>query len=303
MLTRVLETALPVFIALFLGILCRKKQMLTRSGVDALKKVAVDIALPAEILMAFAGTQYSIGGMRIPVMMFAVCLAALFLGRLLRKALRIRSTRMPYLMTGFEAGMMGYGLYALLHPDGMADFAILDLGQVLFVFTVFKLSISGKGKGTQIFREAFSSPVLWAIIIGVILGATGIYEALKPSGVSAVLESVTDFIAAPAGCLILLTVGYDLELKGIHWSRVLTYTGSRILIMGALGGLVWLLNTTVLGGAIRPGALILMMSLPAPFLIPVFADVEEEKSDIASTLSVMTLFCLAVFAVLAAAGL
>lgn len=303
MLTRVLETALPVFVALFLGILCRKKQMLTRSGVDALKRVAVDIALPAEILMAFAGTKYSLEGMRIPVIMFAVCLAALFLGKGLRKVLKIESRRMPYLMTGFEAGMMGYGLYALLHPDGMADFAILDLGQVLFVFTVFKLSLSGKGKGSQIVKEAFSSPVLWAIIIGVILGASGAFEALRPSGVSAVLESVADFIAAPAGCLILLTVGYDLELKGIHWSKVLTYTGLRVLIMGVLGGLVWLLDRTVLGGMLQPGALILMMSLPAPFLIPVFADVEEEKSDIASTLSIMTLLCLAVFAVLAAVGL
>lgn len=303
MLTRVLETALPVFIALFLGILCRKRQMLTRTGVDALKKVAVDIALPAELLTAFAGAEYSAGGIRIPAVMFAVCLAALFLGKGLRKVLRIESTRMPYLMTGFEAGMMGYGLYALLHPDGMADFAILDLGQVLFVFTVFKLSISGKGKGKQILREAFSSPVLWAIIAGVILGASGAFEALKPCGVSAVIESVAGFIAAPAGCLILLTVGYDLDLKGIHWNRVLTYTGLRILIMGVLGGLVWLLNRTAFGGAVQPGALILMMSLPAPFLIPVFADVEEEKSDIASTLSVMTLFCIAVFALLAAIGM
>ena len=303
MITRVLETALPVFAALFLGILCREKKMLSREGIDALKKVAVDIALPAELLIAFAGTEYTLSGMRIPLIMFCVCLAALGLGFALKKAIRIPGRLMPYLMTGFEAGMMGYSLFALLHPGESADFAILDLGQVLFVFTVYKMMLSGKGKGGQVIRQAFSSPALWAILVGVALGATGVFEALRPCGVTGILESTANLIAAPAGCLILLTVGYDLELKGIRWPRVLLYTGLRVLVMGILGVALYWLDKALLGGILKPGALILMFALPAPFVLPVFTDAEDEKADIASTLSVMTLFCLAVFAVIAAIGL
>ena len=37
-LTAILETVLPVMIALGLGMLCRSKQILSREGIDNLKK-------------------------------------------------------------------------------------------------------------------------------------------------------------------------------------------------------------------------------------------------------------------------
>nr|MBR4280151.1 hypothetical protein [Clostridia bacterium] len=42
-----LQKVLPVFLVLMLGVLCRKRALISREGVNALKKVAVDIALPA----------------------------------------------------------------------------------------------------------------------------------------------------------------------------------------------------------------------------------------------------------------
>ena len=43
---QLLQKVLPVFIVLFLGVLCRKKQLLTRDGVNALKNVAVKLLNP-----------------------------------------------------------------------------------------------------------------------------------------------------------------------------------------------------------------------------------------------------------------
>ena len=40
-LLSVLETALPVFVMLGMGMLCRSKSFLTRDGVDAIKKVVI----------------------------------------------------------------------------------------------------------------------------------------------------------------------------------------------------------------------------------------------------------------------
>lgn len=145
MLIHLLETALPVFIALFLDMLCRKKQILSREGLDALKKVAVDISLPAVLFAAFAEAEYTPGILYIPLIMFVLCLLALGIGFLLRKVLNQTDPLFPFLMTGFEAGMLGYGLFALLYPDkSNSAFAVLDLGQVLFVFTVYKTLLSGK---------------------------------------------------------------------------------------------------------------------------------------------------------------
>lgn len=301
MLIHVLSTALPVFLALFLGLICRRKAILTRDGIAALKKVAVDITLPAVLFSAFASAEYTPKKMLIPLAVFLLCVVALLLGFLLKRLLGQKSRLSPYLMTGFEAGMLGYGLFALLYPgESSSAFAVTDLGQVLFVFTVYKGLLMGKGKARELIRDAFSSPVLWAIIVGMVFGITGLYDALKPSGVAGIIDSAASFVAAPTSCLILITIGYDLTLKDVPWGRALGFTAERYAVMGLLFAAMLLINRRVLGGMMDENALLLLLILPAPYVLPVFADVEDERTAVASTLSVMTLLSLVIFSVMAA---
>ena len=300
-LLRVLETALPVFVTLALGMLCRTRRLLSREGVAALKFVVVNITLPAVLLMSFATAEYSRETVAIPVMIYLLCGVALVLGYALQRAFRVKGRRTPYLMTGFEAGMLGYGLFALLFKgEPTSSFAIVDLGQVLFVFTVYKALLSGKGGIASALREALVSPVLWAIAVGLFLGASGLYDRLSPSGVSGVLKSISDFIAAPTGAIILLTIGYDLAPGEIRWRETAVIVGLRALIMGALLGVAALINRLLLGGAMHTGAMILLFILPPPYVLPVFADAEDERANISSALSVLTLMSILLFAVMAA---
>ena len=43
----VLQTILPVMIMLCIGMICRSRQLISREGINSLKSVAVNIALPA----------------------------------------------------------------------------------------------------------------------------------------------------------------------------------------------------------------------------------------------------------------
>ena len=300
-LLRVLETALPVFVTLALGMLCRTRKWMSRDGVATLKFVVVNITLPAVLLMSFATAEYSRESIAIPVMIYILCCVALILGYVLQRVLKVKGKLTPYLMTGFEAGMLGYGLFALLFKnEPTSSFAIVDLGQVLFVFTIYKALLSGKGGIASALREAMVSPVLWAIIVGLILGATGLYDKLSPSGVSGVLKSISDFIAAPTSAIILLTIGYDLAPGEIRWRETAAVVGLRVLVMGVLLGVAALINRLFLGGAMHTGALILLFILPPPYVLPVFADAEDERANISSALSVLTLLSILLFAVLAA---
>lgn len=298
---RVLETALPVFVMLGIGMLCRAKRVLNQAGVDALKSVAVNIALPAVLFNAFAAADYSGNAIAVQILMFFVCCAALALGFLGARIFHMRSRLAPFLMTGYEAGMLGYGLFALLYRGaGNSAFAIIDLGQVLFVFTIYKILLNREGGARGALRDAASSPVLWAIAAGLIFGATGLYRRLAPSGVSGVIDSVTAFVSAPTGALILISIGYDLVLREIRFRRIATIVLMRIAIMGALLGVMLLVNRRILGGAIHEGALMLMFILPPPYVLPVFADGGDERADISSALSVCTLLSIALFAVMSA---
>lgn len=295
----VIQTALPVFLALGLGMLCRSKQFLTREGIDALKKVVLNITLPFVLLNAFATAEYSLAALLLPVLVFLLCCGALALGKLWVKCFRVGSRLVPFLATGFEAGMLGYALFVLLFPQvSVSHFALLDLGQTLFVFTLYKILLSGKSDIKAIGKDMITSPILWAVFAGVLIGATGLYGAMKNWGVGGIFDSVTSFLSAPTGMIILLTVGYDLVLGDIPWKRTAGAIAMRLVVMAVVMGVIVALNRTVLNGMIFEGAALLMVILPPPYVIPVFADEPAERVHISSALSALTLVTMVLFAIL-----
>ncbi|MBQ6997824.1 MAG: hypothetical protein IJN60_05560 [Oscillospiraceae bacterium] len=295
----IIQTALPVFLALFLGMLCRSRNFLTRSGVDTLKKVVINITLPAVLVNAFATAEYSMAALILPAVMFGLCCVALALGKLIIRISGMKSRLAPFLATGFEAGMLGYALFSLLFPgESLSAFALPDIGQTLFVFTLFKILISGKTDWKSIGRDMATTLILWAVLIGVLIGATGLYGKLQAWGVAGILDSATDFVSAPTGMIILLTVGYDLVIKEIPWRKTAGLMGMRLVIAAILFGIVVLLNKTVLNDMFFTGAAMLMFILPPPYVIPVFADEPEERVQISAALSAMTLMTVILFAVL-----
>lgn len=295
----ILETILPVLIALLLGMLCRKTGFLNRDGVDTLKKVVINLTLPAVLLSAFASAEYSASTWVLPVVVFALCCLSLGMGMLVIKLFRMKSRLAPFLAAGFEAGMLGYALFVLLFPDkSVSEFAILDIGQTLFVFTLYKILLSGKRDLRAIGKDMITTPILWAVAAGVCIGATGLYGWMTKIGVSGVFDGITSFVSAPTGMVILLTVGYDLVPKEIPWRKTGGLLIMRLIIMAIIVALGVLLNRTLLGGSIFEGALLLMCILPPPYVIPIFADEPAERVQISASLSAMTLMSMILFAVL-----
>lgn len=300
-LIRVIETALPVLAALLLGMFCRRTGFLTRDGIDALKKTVVNLTLPFVLLNAFATAPYSGSALLQPLLIFVLCCAGLVLGWLLAKLLRLPGRLPAFVASGFEAGMLGYALFVLLFPqDSTSEFAILDLGQTLFVFTLYKGLLSGKDSRKALFRDILVSPIIWSICAGVLLGATGLYAAMTDWGVAGILDSLTSFLSAPTGMLILLSVGYDLVLREIRWKDTARYIILRLVAMVILLGILIAVNRLLLGGMIHEGAATLMFLLPPPYVLPIFANDPEQQTQISSALSALTLVTLLLFAVMTA---
>ncbi len=294
----VIATALPVFLALFLGMLCRSKGFLTREGVDTLKKVVVNLTLPFVLFNSFATAEYSLSSLVLPLIIFAVCCLMLALGYWIIVVCKMKSRLAPFLASGFEAGMLGFSLFALLFPgQSLSKFAMLVLGQEIFVFTFYKMMLTGKTSPRAIARDFITSPTLIAVVLGVIVGTTGLHGKLTDWGISPVLDAVTGFLSAPTGMIILLTVGFDLVLKEIPWKKTIGLVGMRLGVAAVMLAVLILLNRTVLDGMIFEGAAVLLFMLPPPYVIPIFADEPAERVQISSTLSALTLITMILFAV------
>ena len=112
------------------------------------------------------------------------------------------------------------------------------------------------------------------------------------------MDAVAGFVAAPTSAVILLTIGYDLTPESIRWGKTARLVALRLGVGGAALAVALLINRVLLGGLMHIGALVLMFTLPPPYVLPVFADVEEERADISCALSALTLVSLVLFMVL-----
>lgn len=298
MQARILETILPVFLSLFIGIVIRKTKMIDRRGMDAIRKLALNITLPAVVFSAFSAADYSPKTIGIPIMFYLIGGVGLALGYIANRTLKM-GARAPFMMSCFEIGMMGYGLYALLYKgQSNSMIALVDLGAAAFVFTIYKGMATGKGDLKSSLLSTFKTPNIWAIFAGAVIGATGLYTHPATSGAFKVLTGAADFLGAPTGALILLGIGYDLELKNVRWSNVLRIVITRAVIVAITFVIAYFANAYLLGGILPIGTLGLVFILPPPYIAPVFADTDTERADLSSALSILTIICLAGFTVL-----
>ena len=294
----VLETALPVFVMLIMGMLCRSKQFISRDGVDTLKKVVINLTLPFALFSAFATADYNLSAVVIPVVVYAACGLMLILGFLAAKLQKSASKLSAFVSACFEAGMLGLPLFALLFPEeNISHFAILMLGHDLFVFTLYKTLLVGKTSPKTIVKDMLTSPTLIGVLAGLLVGATGLYGQLHKWGVGGILDGVTSFVSAPTAAMILLCMGYDFVPKEIPWKKTVKLILVRLIIAAAVLALLIFCNRALLGNMMFEGALIILFILPPPFIIPVVANEPAERAEISATLSAMTLLTMVLFAI------
>ncbi len=304
----VLPTVLPVAASLLIGVALRRTGLVSREGVNAIKAIVSNVTLPALLLGIFARVDYSPYNLIQTAMVFLMCVASVYLGRLLQKPLGLKSPFAPMTCAGYEGGMLGYALLALLYGAGnSAEFAVLDLGGGLFINTIFRVQLnqvgSRKSSGREIGKEVFTSPAVLGILCGVLLGATGLYARLPQWGLDEIFTAVTDFVGAPTSAIILFSVGYDLsfaELKkpACVKTLVLRLSTQAILLALAIPFCLFGLHAS----RMTINALILLCLLPCSYMLPVFSDEPEERSYISGAISVQTLFTILAFAVMAVVG-
>lgn len=77
---QILSTILPVILLLGIGIICRRYNLINRTGIDTLKFVVVNIALPAVLIQAFATMEYGVKNILLTLSLYGACILAWGLG-------------------------------------------------------------------------------------------------------------------------------------------------------------------------------------------------------------------------------
>ncbi|MDX1357252.1 MAG: hypothetical protein R3232_00325 [Clostridia bacterium] len=300
----VLLKILPLLAVVILGYILYRIGFLKESILEGFKKIVVNVTLPAGLVVAFASIDFQVKYVIVFISVFIACTLMLMIGKALARLFKIKSPYFPYLLTGFEAGMIGYALYGGIYGlDRLSEFGIIDVGQVLFVFLVTVPMIAGMGKKDEhgflkkSLTTAVKSPVIWSIVIGLILSISGIGTFADTKVYSAV-KDIFDFISRPTPVLICLVIGSGLKFSFIRMKMESMTALLKIVlsVVFAIAIVFAVMNPLGLQIGIKT-ALFSMFVLPGPFIIPVFMDSSNrnEVEYVSNTLSIGTLLALVGF--------
>jgi predicted permease len=304
---------LPVLLLIGLGVLIRRQAFLRPTTIDDLRKLVLNVTLPAALFLAMLQVEIEAKYAVVVVGVFGACVVVLIAAPRLRSLARIEPNSMPNLMAGFEAGMLGYALFGALF--GMASlwrFAIVDIGQVLFVFFLLAPVVMRRTSGKSIalaesVAQFARTPVIIAIVAGIVGGAIGLEETLREQDLSDALLVTLGLVAALTTPLIAIVLGYSTSLRLGALRAPLRTLAVRMPIWV---GLALVFNIVVIDGLlgldrIFQAAVMTMAILPPPFVVPLYMarasdhDISDdpEYDYTVNTLSLATLATLAAITV------
>lgn len=287
---------LPILLLFILGFLLQRSKTLTETSVAGAKRIVSDLALPALLFQAFSSLEIESRYLILIATIFLVCLCMVLLGKALAKPLRLESPYFPLLLGGFEMGMLGYALFLSVYgSEHLGKMALIDLGQVIFVFFVLMALLIKERDGVSntkvLLRQFFTSPVILAIFAGIVVSIIG--KQFTPHPLWTALGEVITLLANLTVPLIALSIGYGIHIKreGLMWS-LKTILVRKIALVGLALVINHFLVDQILGmESIYRYALLVMFLTPPPFVITIYMRPnDKENADyVDNTLSLDTL--------------
>lgn len=287
---------LPILLLFVLGFVLQRSKNFTDTTIAGIKHLVSDLALPALMFQAFSTLEIESRYLLLVGTIFMVCLLMVLLGKVLAKPLGMKSPYFPLMMGGFEMGMLGYALFISVYgSEHLGKFALVDLGQVIFVFFVLMALLIKERDGVHnkrvLLRQFITSPVIIAILLGILVSIFA--KDVGPNPLFAAIGELIDLLAGLTVPLIAISIGYGIHIRkeGITQAVKTILVRKSLLIILAL-----LINRFLVGGllgmpAIYRYAVLVMFLTPPPFIITIFMKTgDKESADyVDNTLSMDTL--------------
>ena len=303
----------PIFLLIAIGFASQRFGWLSDAAMDGLRQIVVRMVLPSVLFLSFLDMNLSPSYVPLVAIVFVACTAGLAIGwPLLRRAYPAdRFT--PFMMGGYEFGMLGVSLFVGAYGAGaLSSIAVVALGHELFIwFVFFALLIAardGSARPADLLLGFVKNPVTAANLLGLLGNIMGLITASLDAirGIDAVITTLHHFssMIVPA---VLIVVGHGLRFETADVGKIAKVIGLRLLVQLPLTVLVsFLVLGAMLGFDLRfQVALFTLMILPPPFIVPLFmpndAGATAERPLILQVLTIHTLASLIVFAGIVAA--
>jgi len=298
---------LPILILISLGVLIRQKSFLNDKTVDGLRKIVVNIALPAVLFTSFLNIELKREYGIVFLVTFTLCVFLYILGRTIKQHFKIHYVYFPYLVTGFEYGMLAISLFGAAYGlDKIGYIAVVDLGHEIFIWFVFLplllVNRDSAQNPKEIAKSFLTAPVVIAILASLLLNALGARDSLYQLPVTGGLIGTLGFLSTLTIPLILIIVGYGVKIDREGLGEALIVV---VIRLGLMIPLVFFLNAYLIRNLLGSGklfetAMFTLLVMPPPFIVPLYTNEnldQKEKNCINNVLTVNTVISVGIFLV------
>lgn len=297
----VLTFLTPILFAAALGILARKKAILTAEQVLGLQQFVIRFCLPCVLFNSCFCAEISPESLGTMGMVVPLCLlGALWAFRARRGAFPHHN--LPQLFCAKETGMLGIPLFIVLFGSAESyRMGVLDLAQGIISIPVLSILSASAGENPdpkQLAKKVLTSPMLLCSLLGLVLNLCGIRELL--GGFGRILTETTSFLGQPVSAVMLFTVGYNFSLAKEDRRTVFKLSAIHFGMYALFGVIVQLMLCLIPNVDLLTRCVMAMYcTLPASYLAPSVGKTEKDFAVASGVCSLLTIPCLIVFCIIA----
>lgn len=215
---KAVETLLPVFLMMALGIVARTRKWITPVQKDGAKKIVFSILFPVLIFNIVFASELSVSTLLIVgYVTFGFILAYLIGKAITRFTGKTYAHISPYLLTTCEGGNVALPLYvSIVGASHAINIVTFDMAGTIIAFVIVPVLVAKQSAGDMdlgdLVKKIFSNSFVLAVLFGLLLNLTGIYHMLQNSMFFEMYHNSISMITSPITAMILFSLGYDLKV-------------------------------------------------------------------------------------------
>lgn len=299
-----LEIIIPILSCIGLGILARKKNIITPEQNRGVQQFVLKFCIPCVLFNSCLEAQLGPQSLTTMVMLLPVLLlSSLWAFHAKRK--RFRYHNLPMLFAAHETGMLGLPLCIILFGASQAyRMGIMDMTQGLIsipVMVILSADAEENPKIKNIVKKVLLSPMLIMSVLGFGLGLSGAAAWLDSVGVGNIITQTTSFLAQPVSAAMLFSIGFNFSLNRENRKEIFKIAGIGFAFSVAaclvMQGVLCLVPNV---DPVTRWVVLLYCILPASYLAPGLSRNEREGTVASGVCSVLTMITLVGFCLMAA---
>ncbi len=301
----VAQVIAPIFTAIFLGMLAKRKSLMTPEEVRGLQQFVVKFGLPCVVFNSCLTAK--MGGEALLSM--GLCLVPLVIGTLWSfrvKKGKFRYHNLPQLFCAHETGMLGIPLTITLF--GAAEsyrMGVLDLTQAIVAYPVIAILSTDTGENPslgRIVKGVLCSPLVIMSALGLTLNLTGAAAWMDSVGIGSIVTESVGFLAEPVSAVMLFSVGYNFSMDKSMRGDIFRVSGIHVVGYSLAACVASQIILAIVPGvdAVTKWVMLLYCVLPASYLAPGLGRKQADYTLASGVCSVLTVVTLVVFCVICA---